>query len=178
MRNRVFVPLLLLIAFVAGQAPAGAQMWSTERVETLREQAREQEEQWNHWVAEQNRQAQGRWYAEVRRQLNEQWFVEVRRQEAARASTSRYSINWDRRADCESGEWNANGVPIPGSADWHANTPPYYGGIQFSLSSWRAVGGTGYPHQHSREEQIRRGEMLRRTPPHDKHWPVCSRKGY
>lgn len=69
---------------------------------------------------------------------------------------------WDRLAQCESG------------GNWAINTGNgYYGGIQFSLSSWRAVGGTGYPHEHSREEQIRRGQMLYNSGGWG-HWPACT----
>lgn len=71
---------------------------------------------------------------------------------------------WDRLAACESG------------GNWSINTGNgYYGGLQFSLSSWRGVGGSGYPHQASREEQIRRGEMLRASGGWG-HWPACSAK--
>lgn len=71
---------------------------------------------------------------------------------------------WDRLAMCESG------------GNWHINTGNgYYGGLQFSLSSWRGVGGSGYPHQASREEQIRRAEMLRASGGWG-HWPACSLK--
>lgn len=71
---------------------------------------------------------------------------------------------WDRLAMCESG------------GNWAINTGNgYYGGLQFSLSSWRAVGGSGYPHQASREEQIARAEMLL-----DRQgwgaWPACTTK--
>ena len=70
---------------------------------------------------------------------------------------------WDRLAKCESG------------GDWSINTGNgYYGGLQFSLSSWRAVGGTGYPHQHTRAEQIHRAEMLRARQGWGA-WPACSR---
>lgn len=56
---------------------------------------------------------------------------------------------WDDLAQCESG------------GDWSINTGNgYYGGLQFSLSSWRAVGGSGSPHEHSRAEQIARAEQL------------------
>lgn len=74
---------------------------------------------------------------------------------------------WDRLAQCESG------------GDWHINTGNgYYGGIQFSLSSWQAVGGTGYPHEHSRETQIAMGQRLWNQGGWD-HWPACSSKlGY
>ena len=74
---------------------------------------------------------------------------------------------WDRLAQCESG------------GNWSINTGNgYYGGLQFSLSSWRGVGGSGYPHYHPRDEQIYRAELLL-----DRQgwgaWPACSRKlGY
>ncbi len=71
---------------------------------------------------------------------------------------------WDRLASCESG------------GNWAINTGNgYYGGLQFSLSSWRGVGGSGYPHQASKSEQIRRGEMLRASGGWG-HWPSCAAK--
>ena len=52
---------------------------------------------------------------------------------------------WDRLAKCESG------------GNWHINTGNgYYGGLQFSLGTWHAYGGTGLPSQHSRETPDRR----------------------
>ena len=69
---------------------------------------------------------------------------------------------WDRLAQCESG------------GNWAANTGNgYYGGIQFSLSSWQAVGGTGYPNQASRETQIAMGQRLWNQGGWS-HWPACS----
>ena len=69
---------------------------------------------------------------------------------------------WDRLAQCESG------------GNWAANTGNgYYGGIQFSLSSWQAVGGTGYPHEASRETQIAMGQRLWNQGGWS-HWPACS----
>ena len=69
---------------------------------------------------------------------------------------------WDRIAACESG------------GNWSINTGNgYYGGLQFSLSSWRAVGGTGYPHQASRAEQIARAEKLQAVQGWGA-WPACS----
>lgn len=71
---------------------------------------------------------------------------------------------WDRLAACESG------------GNWSINTGNgYYGGLQFSLSSWRGVGGSGYPHQASKAEQIRRAEMLKGSGGWG-HWPACSAK--
>jgi LysM repeat protein len=71
---------------------------------------------------------------------------------------------WDRLAACESGgRWNVN----TGNG--------YYGGLQFSLSSWRAVGGSGYPHQASKSEQIARAEALKARQGWGA-WPACTAK--
>ncbi len=71
---------------------------------------------------------------------------------------------WDHLAMCES------------SGDWHINTGNgYYGGIQFLPESWWAVGGTGLPHEHTREEQIYRGTLLWQIQGWEA-WPQCARK--
>lgn len=71
---------------------------------------------------------------------------------------------WDRLAQCES------------SGNWSINTGNgYYGGLQFSLSSWRAVGGSGYPHQASKSEQIARAEKLQAIQGWGA-WPACTAK--
>lgn len=74
------------------------------------------------------------------------------------------AARWDRVAACESG------------GNWSINTGNgYYGGLQFTLSTWRSVGGSGYPHQNSRVEQIRRAEILRLRSGLGQ-WPVCGRR--
>lgn len=56
---------------------------------------------------------------------------------------------WDKIAQCES------------KGNWSINTGNgYYGGLQFSEGAWRSVGGTGMPHEASRDEQIAKGKML------------------
>jgi uncharacterized protein YabE (DUF348 family) len=71
---------------------------------------------------------------------------------------------WDRLAQCESG------------GNWSINTGNgYYGGLQFSLSTWRAYGGSGYPHQNSRAEQIAIAQKLQAAAGWGQ-WPACSRK--
>ena len=71
---------------------------------------------------------------------------------------------WDRLAECES-----NGT-------WDINTGNgFYGGVQFTLSSWQAVGGEGYPHQASKAEQIKRAEKVLALQGW-KAWPSCSKK--
>jgi Transglycosylase-like domain len=69
---------------------------------------------------------------------------------------------WGALAECESG------------GDWQINTGNgYYGGLQFSLTSWRGVGGTGYPHEATRAEQIARAEKLLAVQGWGA-WPTCS----
>jgi LysM repeat protein len=71
---------------------------------------------------------------------------------------------WDSLAACESG------------GNWAINTGNgFYGGLQFTLSSWAAVGGSGYPNMASREEQIARGEALQARQGWGA-WPVCAHK--
>jgi uncharacterized protein YabE (DUF348 family) len=69
---------------------------------------------------------------------------------------------WDRIAQCESG------------GNWAANTGNgYYGGLQFSLGTWRAYGGSGRPDQHSRADQIAVAERVRAAEGGYGAWPVC-----
>lgn len=71
---------------------------------------------------------------------------------------------WDRLAQCEAG------------GNWSINTGNgYYGGLQFTLSSWRAVGGSGYPNEASRAEQIARGKILQSRQGWGA-WPACTAK--
>jgi len=84
---------------------------------------------------------------------------------AAAGSAEAASVStWDKVAQCESG------------GNWSINTGNgYYGGLQFTLSTWRAYGGTGMPHQASKAEQIRIAEkVLAGQGPGA--WPVCSKK--
>ncbi len=70
---------------------------------------------------------------------------------------------WDRLAQCEAG------------GNWHINTGNgYYGGLQFNVGTWRANGGTGYPHQASREEQIRVATRVRDRSGGYGAWPACA----
>ncbi|WP_244917462.1 transglycosylase family protein [Mycobacterium shimoidei] len=76
-----------------------------------------------------------------------------------------YSVNWDAIAACESG------------GNWSISTGNgYYGGLQFTPSTWRANGGTGSAANASREEQIRVAENVLRSQGIGA-WPVCGRRG-
>jgi hypothetical protein len=71
---------------------------------------------------------------------------------------------WDQLAQCESG------------GDWGISTGNgFYGGLQFTLSSWQAVGGTGMPNHASRDEQIARGQQLQAIQGWGA-WPACASK--
>ena len=75
------------------------------------------------------------------------------------------NASWYRLYECESGRYG-----------WSANTGNgYYGGLQFSLSSWRAVNGAGRPDQATPEEQIARGKLLWEQGGWA-HWPACTSK--
>lgn len=93
--------------------------------------------------------------------------VAIPRPAAPTPATSTYASDgsvWDRLAQCESG------------GNWAINTGNgFYGGLQFTLSSWRGVGGSGYPNEASRVEQIQRAEALLARQGWGA-WPACSSK--
>ncbi|PXY30992.1 transglycosylase family protein [Prauserella muralis] len=71
------------------------------------------------------------------------------------------SVNWDAIAQCESG------------GNWSINTGNgYYGGLQFSQSTWEAYGGSGNPANASREQQIAVAERVLDGQGIGA-WPVC-----
>lgn len=75
------------------------------------------------------------------------------------------SVNWDAVAACESG------------GNWAINTGNgYYGGLQFSMGTWKSNGGSGSPHNASREEQIRVAENVLQSQGIGA-WPSCGRRG-
>jgi len=80
-----------------------------------------------------------------------------------RAVARPYRAWLDRVAWCES------------RGDYSANTHNgFYGGLQFTLSSWAYVGGYGFPHLASRAEQRYRAVRLLHVQGPGA-WPVCSR---
>lgn len=74
---------------------------------------------------------------------------------------------WDELAHCES------------TGNWAANTGNgYYGGLQFSPSTWKAFGGGEYAasaHQASRAEQIAVAEKVLAAQGWNA-WPSCSKQ--
>ncbi|NIH78302.1 LysM peptidoglycan-binding domain-containing protein [Amycolatopsis viridis] len=74
------------------------------------------------------------------------------------------SVNWDAIAQCESG------------GNWSTNTGNgFYGGLQFTQSTWKAYGGTGSPQNASREQQIAVAERVLQGQGIGA-WPVCGKK--
>lgn len=75
-------------------------------------------------------------------------------------------VNWDAIAQCES------------SGNWHANTGNgYYGGLQFTLQTWKANGGLGNPANASKAEQIRVAENVVSSQGLSA-WPECGVEAY
>lgn len=73
-------------------------------------------------------------------------------------------VNWDAVAACESG------------GNWSINTGNgYYGGLQFTQSTWTANGGSGSPANASRETQIAVAEHVLASQGWGA-WPACSAK--
>jgi uncharacterized protein YabE (DUF348 family) len=73
------------------------------------------------------------------------------------------STVWDRLAQCESG------------GNWATNTGNgYYGGLQFSLGTWQAYGGSGLPSNASRETQIAIATKVRDASGGYGAWPACA----
>lgn len=69
--------------------------------------------------------------------------------------------DWDGVAQCESG------------GNWGINTGNgYYGGLQFTQSTWAANGGYGSPSNASKDEQIRVAENVLNSQGRGA-WPVC-----
>ncbi|MFJ8829169.1 transglycosylase family protein [Micromonospora aurantiaca] len=84
------------------------------------------------------------------------------------AAPASAGVNWDAVARCESG------------GNWKINTGNgYYGGLQFSRTTWNGYGGQKYAARAdlaSRSEQIAVAEKVLRGQGIGA-WPVCGKKG-
>ncbi|RDI73279.1 Transglycosylase-like domain-containing protein [Gaiella occulta] len=65
---------------------------------------------------------------------------------------------WLRQAMCihrhESVDWHRAG------RDWQGRPSPYFGGMQFLVSTWRRAGGSGLPSDASPREQLYRAYRI------------------
>ena len=84
----------------------------------------------------------------------------------ARASRRADRLNWKALARCEAG-----GNPRA------ANPAGYYGLYQFTVATWRGLGGHGYPNHASRAEQTMRAKKLFQRAG-SSPWPTCGRRLY
>jgi hypothetical protein len=86
----------------------------------------------------------------------------------AQAANAATGINWDAVAQCESG------------GNWSINTGNgFYGGLQFTQSTWSSHGGRQYAaraDQASRDQQIDIAERVRQDQGMGA-WPVCGSRG-
>jgi hypothetical protein len=123
------------------------------------------------------------WVAGVERAEEErrvaEWVAGVERAQAEAAAAARRSAPrvsssggavvtdgdaWSRLAACECG-----GNPACNTGNG------YYGTFQFSLPTWRSVGGEGLPSAASDEEQLARAQALQARSGWGQ-WPGCSAK--
>jgi hypothetical protein len=75
-------------------------------------------------------------------------------------------VDWDAIALCESG------------GNWHISTGNgFYGGLQFTMSTWHAFGGSGNPASASREQQISVAERILQGQGIGA-WPVCGHRAH
>src|SRR5690606_13308015 len=82
----------------------------------------------------------------------------------AASAPANAASTWDKLAQCESG------------GNWSINTGNgYYGGLQFSLATWKGFGGSGMPHQASKAEQIRIATKVQASQGWGA-WPACTAK--
>jgi hypothetical protein len=88
---------------------------------------------------------------------------------SAAAQPPRDGVDWYAVAMCESSLGT-------GAPQWHINTGNgYYGGLQFSHSTWIAYGGGQYAnnaHLTTPENQIAVASGMSLS-----HWPVCGKQG-
>ena len=99
----------------------------------------------------------------IRKAVDRVVLVGTKSDSVAAASVGGNSV-WDRLAQCESG------------GNWSINTGNgFYGGLQFTASTWHAMGGSGLPSQASRETQIAIAQKLQSRAGWGQ-WPACSSK--
>lgn len=115
--------------------------------------------------AEARAEAQAAREAEAERIAEAEAEARAQAQERSAAPSVSSGSVWDRLAQCESG------------GNWSINTGNgYYGGLQFSQSTWVGVGGLQYASRAdlaSREQQIAAAEVLLQSSGWGA-WPSCS----
>jgi hypothetical protein len=89
--------------------------------------------------------------------------------------------DWERLADCESGDWVDDGDPEPDSARWdygldfdHGDT--FQGGLNFHPDTWDAFRDGDMPAHAGRASPVEEVEVAERVLDEQgwDAWPVCS----
>lgn len=102
-------------------------------------------------------------------ELTEDWEVDV--------------ADWKQLADCESGDWDADGDPEPGSARWsygltfdHGDI--FQGGLNFHPDTWESFRDPDMPGHAGRADRWQEIEVAERVLDEQgwNAWPVCSQK--
>lgn len=89
---------------------------------------------------------------------------------------------WLRIADCESGEWDAQADPIPGSAEWsygaETDRHRFEGGLHFEPSTWEEFREPGMPDHAGEATPVAQVVVAERVLEQQgwRAWPVCSKK--
>ncbi len=91
--------------------------------------------------------------------------------------------DWERLADCESGDWTADGVPTEESARWdyglefvHEGYEQFQGGLNFHPDTWDAFRDDDMPAHAGRASQVKEIKVAERVLDEQGWgaWPVCS----
>ena len=90
---------------------------------------------------------------------------------------------WDRMADCESGDWDADAVPRPGTARWDYGLDfdhgdHFEGGLNFHPDTWETYRDPDMPGHAGRATRVQEIEVAERVLEDQgwRAWPVCSQK--
>lgn len=89
---------------------------------------------------------------------------------------------WLDIADCESGEWDADADPVPGTAEWSYGTDAdrhrFEGGLHFEPTTWEAYRDTGMPDHAGAAAPVSQMVVAERVLEEQgwEAWPVCSQK--
>ena len=91
--------------------------------------------------------------------------------------------DWERLADCESGEWDRNGEPKPDTARWDYGLDfdhgdHFQGGLNFHPNTWDAYRDPDMPAHAGRATQVEEIVIAERVLDDQgwDAWPVCSEK--